>query len=313
MLKFPSNILMLDPVYTHHILVVEKSTHMLHLFKNDEKFPTYLHSYKIATGATTGDKTFRGDKKTPEGIYQLTEFKSAVDLKNMYAKEGQKYGNGAFTLNYPNRFDQLKKKTGGGIWLHSTDDESRIAKGLDSRGCVVVAQTDLVDLSKYIELNSTPIVIVQDFNFLRKDSWEKNRSNIISFIDTWIKSWSDENINQYISHYHSQYSSGIPNRTTITQWKKYKKAVFSNPGSPIIKAENISALVENNYAVVSFQQHYKSNSINDVGKKTLYLKRDRKYQWKIITEKWNKISRNNAIAFTPSVRFFNNNSQKDGI
>ncbi len=49
-------------------------------------------------------------------------------------------------MNYPNPIDQRLKKTGGGIWLHSTNDETRIEKGLDSRGCVVAANNDLKEI-----------------------------------------------------------------------------------------------------------------------------------------------------------------------
>ena len=49
-----------------------------------------------------------------------------------------------------------------GIWLHSTNDETRIDKGLDSRGCVVAANNDLKEIAQFVELDKTNIVIVHD-------------------------------------------------------------------------------------------------------------------------------------------------------
>jgi hypothetical protein len=57
------------------------------------------------------------------------------------------------------------------------------------------------------------------------------------------------------------------------------------------------------YAVVRLQQDYRSPVINDIGKKTLYLKKDKNYDWKIVGEVWSAVE-NNSVAFTPSKRFF---------
>jgi len=177
-LQFPANLLRLDEKFSHHILIVEKSTHRLHLYYNDNGFPRYIKSYPIVTGKTSGNKKNKGDRKTPEGIYQLVGFLSEDNLFEKYGEEGKQYGIGAFVLNYPNAMDIRNQKTGGGVWLHSTDEETRISKGLDSRGCVVVANSDLRDISQYVELNSSQIVIVQDLYFLREETWSKNQKKI---------------------------------------------------------------------------------------------------------------------------------------
>ncbi|MBF0206492.1 MAG: hypothetical protein HQK53_06350 [Oligoflexia bacterium] len=77
-LRYPANIFMMDEVHSHHVMVVEKATHRLHLFRNEGGYPTYLQSYQIATGQTAGDKSNRGDLRTPEGIYQLTNFQRPI-------------------------------------------------------------------------------------------------------------------------------------------------------------------------------------------------------------------------------------------
>ena len=145
----PSSLLLLDDYFSHHIIIAEKSTHTLHLYRNDKGTPVHLKSYKMATGKKPGDKIFQGDHRTPEGIYFITDFIPRQELLDRYGKEGEIYGVGAFVTNYPNPIDHLEKKTGSGIWLHSTNDETRIEKGLDSRGCVVTANQHLIDISSY--------------------------------------------------------------------------------------------------------------------------------------------------------------------
>jgi len=235
----PSNILMMDSKFSHHILVVEKSTHKLHLYENDGTFPKLVKTFSTATGKFKGDKTTNGDHKTPEGIYTIYEFLSKDELLRRHGSYAEIYGNGAFPMDYPNFIDSRSGKSGGGIWLHSTDDDNRISKGLDSRGCVVVQNADLKELSKYIELKNTPIIVVQDIFYLSKSTWERNRKDMAT----------------------------------------------------------------EEYAVVHLQQNYQSSIINDIGKKTLYLKKNHQYDWKIIGELWTKAGIDN-LAFTPSMRFF---------
>ena len=123
----------LDDFFSHHILIAEKSTHQLHLFRNKGSYPEHIKTYQMATGKKAGNKFFQGDHKTPEGVYQFTNFLTHEDLIKRHGKAGEIYGVGAFVMNYPNPIDQRLQKTGGGIWLHSTNDETRIEKGLDSR------------------------------------------------------------------------------------------------------------------------------------------------------------------------------------
>ena len=177
----PSTIFKLDKNFNHHVLIVEKNTHSLFLYKYDDSdIPKLVKKYKVATGKMIGDKEVQGDKKTPEGIYSFRRFHSANDLINMYGKTGLIYGAGAFTMNYPNEMDRRDQKTGGGIWLHSTDDDTRVNKGLDSKGCVVATDADLKEISEFIELEKTSTVVVQDLTFLRSKTWKKKRNNLLT-------------------------------------------------------------------------------------------------------------------------------------
>ncbi|MBF0362274.1 MAG: L,D-transpeptidase [Oligoflexia bacterium] len=293
-MRFPVNVLLLDNLFSHHIIVVEKSTHRLHLYKNNNGFPEYLFSYPIATGLTSGNKSNRGDLKTPEGIYQLTHFLSSEELLKKYGEDAKQYGVGAFVTDYPNIMDKRDGKTGGGIWLHSTNDESRLLKGLDSKGCVVLANKDIKELSRYIELNATPVIIVQDLLFLRKETWEKNRDDIVSRVNGWIKAWQDKNFARYISYYHNDYHDTF--KGNLKGFRNYKMAVFQKAGKPIIKIKGLSVAVFDKYAVVQFEQYYKSNTINDSGRKLLYMKKDENYEWRVVSELFYTLNRSSEVA-----------------
>ncbi|HLW56828.1 MAG TPA: L,D-transpeptidase family protein [Bacteriovoracaceae bacterium] len=299
---YPSHIYMMDEKFAHHVIVVEKSTHQLFVYENVNGAPRLVKSFLAATGKFKGDKLKSGDHKTPEGIYTLYDFYSQELLLNRHGKYAEIYGSGAFPMDYPNFIDKRNGKTGGGIWLHSTDDDNRVNKGLDSRGCVVVQNADLKEISRYIELKHTPIIVVQDVHFLNKHTWEKNKLEISNFIKKWATAWQEKDFDTYMSSYsETEFYDNIRGR--FPAYKQYKKAVFSRPDKPRIQFDHISILNTNDYAMVTLQQTYNSTVINDIGKKVLYLKKDDSYNWKIVGELFNPIPTDH-LAFTPSMRFF---------
>jgi murein L,D-transpeptidase YafK len=308
---YPAPLLTLDNFYSHHILVAEKSTHLLHLFKNTEGKPELVKSYQVVTGKKSGDKGIEGDFRTPEGIYNFTDFLTNKQLIEKSGAAGVIYGAGAFVTDYPNPVDQRMGKSGSGIWLHSTNDEARLEKGLDSRGCVVTANNDLLDVSKYIELYKTPLIIVQDMVFLNEKTHETQRSQLKKSIDDWLSAWRNKDIEGYMSHYHPSEFKDV--KGNYAHYKAYKKAVFSMPGSPKIDLDHISILQSKNYLVVTFTQKYVSSTINDTGKKLLYMKQDDSYNWKIVNEVWTKngLEGKERMAFEPSMRFFKDTLSKD--
>lgn len=313
----PTDLLSLDEYFSHHVIVAEKSTHKLYIFKNNKGEPELIKTYQMATGKKAGDKIFQGDHRTPEGVYYLTDFLTHQDLISRHGKQGEIYGVGAFVLNYPNPIDDQAGKTGGGIWLHSTNDETRIEKGLDSRGCIVTANSDLINISKYIELHKTPMVVTHELTFLNRKRWETKRDKIRSAIMNWVNAWREENLEEYISHYHEDFID--PNKGRLNQFKAYKRAVFNNPGKPEVEITDISLIQSGDYVRATFRQEYRSSTITDIGRKTLYLKQDGYYNWKIVAEKWSKngvtteVEKEESVqmaSFVPSQRFFETTNPK---
>ena len=131
------------------LIIVDKSAHTLYLFEGTR----LVKSFKISTGKRRGNKWVRDDNKTPEGIYFLTEF---LEDKALPAK----YGRRAIVLDYPNPVDRFQGKTGYGIWVHGTNDPPRLERPYDSRGCVVMLNEDVMELSERTALLDTPVVIV---------------------------------------------------------------------------------------------------------------------------------------------------------
>lgn len=300
----PSHILLMDAKYSHHVLLVEKQSHQLFLFENKDGMPRLLKTYAIATGKFKGNKSTEGDHKTPEGVYDIYEFLSPDQLVGKFgAQQSKIYGAGAFPMNYPNFMDQRESRKGSGIWLHSTDDDNRISKELDSRGCVVAKNQDLREIAQYIDLNRTPIIVTQEANYLTKSTWERTRRDIEGAVKGWMKAWQDKDFDRYIDAYDTSFYDA--KKGGYASYRAYKKAIFSKSDKPTIQFDHLSILTAPNYAVAYFQQDYKSENINDLGKKTLFLKKVGDYSWKIVGELWAPTDAS-APAFTPANRFFKN-------
>lgn len=305
----PAPLLHLDSYFTHHILVAEKATHTLYLFRNNDSYPELVKSYHMATGERSGDKLFEGDYRTPEGTFFFTEFLPHQQLVDNFGDEGLIYGVGAFVMNYPNPVDRIRQKTGGGIWLHSTNDETRIDKGLDSRGCIVTANKHLVDISKHIELERTMIVVVENLNWLSQQAWLNKRNKLLETVEDWRVSWEEQNIPNYISFYHKDKFHDA-RHGGIEGFTRFKRAIFSRPGNPEVNITDLSLIVANNYAKVNFRQDYRAPNLTDIGRKTLYMVQDTYYDWKIVSENWtkrgikNEEEKSEQLAFKPSLRFF---------
>jgi murein L,D-transpeptidase YafK len=305
----PAPIVQLDNFFTHHVFIAEKSTHLLYLFKNNNGVPVFVKSFSMATGKKAGNKYFQGDHRTPEGIFEFTQFLTHEDLLKRHGKQGEIYGVGAFVMNYPNPMDRRRGKTGGGIWLHSTNDETRIEKGLDSRGCLVAANNNLIELSQYLELHRTKVVVVHELKWLNENTWNTRRDKINKRINSWKVAWETENLNSYISAYHPKYFKDSI-RGNLAEFKTYKKAVFSNPGEPKIDFLNTAILASEEYVLATLMQNYESSTIKDLGRKLLYFKQDAYYDYKIVHESWNKQGlanlnfKKNLMTFKPSLRFF---------
>ncbi len=293
----PANILLLDKLFSPYALVVEKATHTLYIFQHQEEGFKLQKKIPIASGKLKGNKQVSGDNKTPEGIYFTSHYLTQEALQEQYGAEAKQYGAGAFVLNYPNLFDRKAKKTGHGIWLHSTDDETRIQEGESSQGCVVLTDETLKAVSSYIRLKHTPVVIVEELHYVPQKLYQQKKSDILTLIDRWKKSWQEEKLTDYLAFYHSEFFT--QRHPTKSIFSAYKRAVFQNSGNPRIALSHPSILQYKDQAIVRLKQDYQSDRLRDTGEKVLYLKLDKNYQWKILSENWIKIDKSLLSMKTP--------------
>ncbi len=258
----------------NYAIVVDKETHVLNVYQwNESGERELISSYAAITGKEKGNKTTRGDLKTPEGIYFVTHSKTRKQMRRQYGVVAKKYGPLAFVLNYPNIYDQEKRKTGSGIWIHGIDSDKRILNPFDTEGCVALSNNDILDLKQYIFPYQTPVVIVKsakslDLNKIFSDGDQEYQK----WIEDWKNSWENWDPVEYGKHYSAQFKSTQKNKA---KWLAHKQKLA------IITHKNVNIEIKNpkivefkDQLVLTFEQKYSSSLTKDEGKKSLYLQKE---------------------------------------
>ena len=261
---------------SEYAILVEKSTQKLYLYDKDYKL---LKTFIVTTGQRQGDKTGTGDLKTPEGVYFFTVVKDDRELL-------PQYGVMALPINYPNFVDHaILRKNGNGIWLHATDQPTRPLKPFDTRGCVVATNEDILELAEYINLQTTPMVIVEKIEYDTIQMIANTRQEIYRFIQKWQAGWEDKDIDAYMDSYSKSFKA---NGMGWQRWRKYKERLNHQYKNISIALSDVKILRHNNNIVISFTQKYTNNKLTSLGIKRLYLAHE-EGKWKILGEEWSPI------------------------
>jgi murein L,D-transpeptidase YafK len=280
--QIPANLIVGDDgkVFSPYALVVDKATKTLTVWAQKDGKINFVAAYPTDIGRFTGDKSKNGDFRTPEGVYFFQEKLEGAKL------DFDLYGTLAFTTDYPNFFDRLDGKTGNGIWLHSIPETKTLNRG--SRGCVVVRNNVIKELSRYINLRTTPIIVEDKVQFVPTDETKRVRESVLAWLEGWRSSWEGKKIDDYIKMYDESFKAQGMDRE---KWKSHKKFLSSKYEFIQIKLEDPTVLKHRDRYIVRVVQKYTSDMINDVGEKTLYLKADSPNHWVIVGEHFEHLSK----------------------
>lgn len=112
-----------------------------------------LFSYGIACGKKYGDKTRRGDYKTPEGIFHISDIHDASTWKHDFGD-----GEGEISGAYGPWFLRLEVPGHKGIGIHGTHKPESIGTR-DTEGCIRLHNKDLQELKRHVFIGMTVIVL----------------------------------------------------------------------------------------------------------------------------------------------------------
>ena len=173
----PSQFLSLS-TRSRYAIAVDASRSRLYLLENSDKGLKLVADYYISVGKSGTDKLTEGDARTPLGVYYITSRLDPKSLKDFY-------GAGALPINYPNPYDVRRGRTGGGIWLHGTPPQQFARAPLASDGCVVMANPDLKQLLRKVQIGATPVVTARSLQWISPPQAEKEAQAFTNAITAW--------------------------------------------------------------------------------------------------------------------------------
>ncbi len=264
------------------VLLVDKTAHRLYVFERQDQdaAPQLVRDFYVSTGKLVGNKQKQGDLRTPEGVYFVTSYIPDDKLPD-------KYGSGAYPVDYPNALDRRMGKTGDGIWLHGTEHIYYSRPPLDSEGCVVLTNLDLKSVAPFITIGATPIVIADKVSWVDKDQWLAQRQGVLQAIEDWRRDWESLNVDRYLGHYGQQFWN---EQFSLASWKAHKARVNQSKTYQKVSLSDISLFTYpvtsqngENLVLASFRQGYQSNNFNSETSKHMYLSQQGG-RWQIVYE-----------------------------
>ncbi len=274
----PAALLQLAPQH-RHALLVDSERSRLYVFRNVQGRPQHVVDFYISAGKKGIDKMREGDQRTPLGIYHVTTLLPKEKLPNI-----DLYGPSAFPLSYPNEWDRRLGKSGSGIWIHGTPSNTYSRPPRSSDGCVVLSNDDLLTIAKYIDIGSTPVIILPRIKWVTSEQWQEERAVFNKLIGKWKKDRESANINFYLSHYSRKFNADGKDFKTWALYYRSKRVL--KKGGIKVKISNLSVFDypnESPMVMMTFDQQFKD-------KHKLLRTKKRQYWtfengvWKIIHE-----------------------------
>ena len=218
---------------TRHAIAVDGAKSRLYLFENGPGGMRLIADFYSSIGKAGLEKNVEGDSRTPLGVYFITGTFSSKTL-------GDFYGAGALPINYPNMLDRKRGKTGTGIWLHGTPMASYSRPPLDTNGCVVLSNPDLMRVMQTVEAGSTtPVVIASQLQWVMPDSVKPAGKAFDAFLNTWKSAKASGNVERMLDSYASDFNSY---GRTLKDWRVVLEGGVGKLKGRTLELKNVSML-----------------------------------------------------------------------
>lgn len=273
----PANFLQLNPA-TRRAILVDLNSSRLYLFENRQGTPSLVKDYYVSIGKNGAQKSIFGDRRTPVGIYFIIDYLVAEDLPD-------RYGDGAFPLNYPNEWDQRLNKTGSGIWLHGTPSNTYSRPPRSSDGCITLSNTDFSEIAPFMDIGQTPVIVTDRvITWLETQQWAHQRIRFVELLERWRQDWESRDTERYLSHYSKTFRNSEKNYDVWTDHKRRVNAAKTFIRVALSDISLYAATDDQNTLVATFLQDYESNNYRQQVKKRQYWRQEADGVWRIVYE-----------------------------
>ena len=266
------------PKTLKHVIWVDLREGNLYVFKRAGDEFSLVETMSVSIGKNGYGKIQKGDKRTPVGVYRLMAHLPDEKLDEYY-------GNGAYTLNYPNALDKIKRRNGSGIWLHGLPKGQDHRPLQDSDGCVVLSNAMFDNLGRYVDLQRTPIILDDGLEWVSGGDIAKRRKELEQAIEGWRQAWSAIDNDRYLAYYAEDFTDL---KKDLKAWKRYKRRIHKNKSHIKVGVSELSLVDypgEKDMVLARFYQRYRSSNFRAAGWKEQLWRKEDSGQWRIIYER----------------------------
>jgi hypothetical protein len=259
------------------ILIADAGSATMHRFiRSADGIVEKDQRYMSIGQAGVGKEKVR-DRKTPLGIYFITESLDTSKLHN-------KYGVAAFPLDYPNAWDRFNNRTGYGIWLHGVDQNHPNRPPLDTDGCLSLPNEELLSLVDSLKPLVTPVIVARQLKWALPWDLDALRAEFHFALDMWRESQEQGDLMTYLSLYADDFTYRDMDRDA---WTSYRLGVFEARQLAGVRLDDVMLIADPEVPdlyLSRFTQILETASGPVRTTKRLYWRRSEGSEWRIVTE-----------------------------
>lgn len=259
------------------LLIAETDAATLHRFSSSDSGMVDLDQRYMSIGQNGVGKQRAWDRKTPLGVYFITE---KLDTSKLDAK----YGAAAFPLDYPNAWDRYRERTGDGIWLHGVDHNGSRRPARDTDGCLALPNDELLSLAETLKPLVTPVIVARKMVWTTPDEVESLRIELRIALEMWRRSLEESDFLSYLSLYADDFQHRGMDKAA---WASYRQGAFDVRELESVRLEDVLLIADPEEAglfLSRFTQEFATSQGPVRITKRLYWLRSDDNVWQIIAE-----------------------------
>lgn len=237
-------------------ILIDKSAGKLNLYNSQ---PILVKSYPcwVNTGNHEESEIF----PTPTGVYFAASRKESESGEDDYEFP-------AFNLNYPNPMDSIVGFQKAEITLEGIPITPQ--QPLDTGGGVLLSIADMLELSNFIRLQRTPVIIENSAEYMNASEIVEEGRILREYVTRWNEAWDEKNPRLYFGLYAKGFKSWGRDKS---QWLEFNRDIFKEVSSLKVDMTTLQILDAGSYKLLVFELVYKSQKGSGRQLRRLYLER----------------------------------------
>lgn len=265
------------PDSVDEVLIANADGAELYRFENNGHGIVQKDTRYMSIGRNGVGKERAWDRKTPLGIYFITEELNTARLH-------EKYGDAAFVLDYPNAWDRYRERTGDGIWLHGVDRNDPERPPLDTDGCLALPNEEIMRIADGLQPLVTPVIVARELQWATPAEVAATRKEFRKALGRWQQSISANDISAYLAMYSADFrKQGMAK----DDWSTWRANVFAARGPVKASLRDVVLIAdpeEPELYLSRFTRVLEQDGREIVTRKRLYWRRLGASDWQIVTE-----------------------------